>query len=180
MKKYERFKKIEFGKKSISVLILVAVLALAFVILVVGSSANPGGPKLLKANLQGFKEVPAISSTGSGEFRGKISNDETSIEYELSYSGLEGTAIAAHIHLGQKDVAGGVIAFLCGGGGKPACPLSGTVTGTITAADIIGPSVQGIAAGEFTEVLHAIRKDMTYANVHSNLFPGGEIRGQIK
>ena len=77
--------------------------------------------------------------------------------------------------------------FLCtnlGNGpiGTQACPgpSSGTVAGTITAADVVSSaSNQGIAAGELTEVLRAIRAGVTYANVHSNLFPGGEIRGQL-
>jgi hypothetical protein len=85
-----------------------------------------------------------------GRFTARVSEDGDAIEYELSYAGLEGTTTnAAHIHIGQKDVAGGVIAFLCGGGGKPACPATeGTVSGTITAADVVGPAAQGIAAGE--------------------------------
>jgi hypothetical protein len=45
---------------------------------------------------------------------------------------------------------------------------------------VIGPLGQGVAAGEFAEVLAAIRKGVTYANVHSSRNPGGEIRGQIK
>ncbi|MBI4258408.1 MAG: CHRD domain-containing protein [Thaumarchaeota archaeon] len=134
-----------------------------------------------KADLNGFNEAPAVSTTGTGTFRAKLSQDEMSIEYELSYSGLEGTTtLAAHIHFGQKNVAGGVSAFLCGGGGKPDCtPTSGSVSGTITADDVIGPTAQGIAAGEFNELLRAMRGGLTYANVHSNKHPGGEIRGQI-
>jgi len=62
----------------------------------------------------------------------------------------------------------------------PACPASGKVTGTVTATDVIGPAAQGIAPGEFAEALRALRAGMTYANVHSTKFPGGEIRGQIK
>ncbi|MDQ4029624.1 MAG: CHRD domain-containing protein, partial [Actinomycetota bacterium] len=78
-------------------------------------------------------------------------------------------------------VAGGVIAFLCGGGGKPACPAThGTVEGTIRPADVIGPAAQGIAAGEFDELVRAIRAGATYANVHSGTYPAGEIRGQIR
>jgi hypothetical protein len=72
-----------------------------------------------------------------------------------------------------------VAAFLCGGGGKPACPQSGTVTGTIVPADVVGPATQGIAAGEFGELVAAIRAGRTYANVHSSKFPAGEVRGQI-
>jgi hypothetical protein len=44
---------------------------------------------------------------------------------------------------------------------------------------VIGPAGQGIAAGEFAEIVRAIRAGRAYANVHSTKFPGGEIRGQI-
>ncbi len=141
----------------------------------------------LEAKLRGFEEVPAISTAGSGEFRGKINDDGTSIDYELSYSDLEGGSVLfAHIHLGQRSVNGGVIVFLCSNVPvpvtTPACPTpSGTVTGTVTASDVIGPAGQGITAGEFAELLNAIRKGVAYANVHTSPnFPAGEIRGQIK
>jgi CHRD domain len=39
---------------------------------------------------------------------------------------------------------------------------------------------QGIAAGEFDELVDAIRAGFTYANVHTTAFPPGEIRAQIK
>jgi len=54
------------------------------------------------------------------------------------------------------------------------------VTGTIGSADIVGPTGQGIDAGEFEEAIAAIRAGVTYANVHTDKHPGGEIRGQIK
>jgi len=138
--------------------------------------------KKFKAELDGFQEVPTLSTTGTGEFRAKVNKDETEIDYELSYSDIEfGTVLFAHIHLGRPAVNGGVSAFLCGGGGKPACPpTSGTVTGTIIAADVIGPAGQGIAAGELDELVRAMREGATYVNVHSTGFPGGEIRGAVK
>ena len=81
-------------------------------------------------------------------------------------------------------VGGGVIAFLCGGGSKPAYPpgtaTEAVVTGVITAADIIGPTAQGIEPGSFDEAVRAIRAGATYANVHSTRWPAGEIRGQIR
>ena len=145
----------------------------------------------LRAKLKGFEEVPAISTTGNGRFRGEISDDGTSITYKLSYSGLEGVGagkvLFAHIHLGQRSVAGGVIVFLCSNSpprsDTPACPTpSGTVTGTVTASNVIGPAGQGITAGEFAELLNAIRKGVAYVNVHTALPPtfSGEIRGQIR
>jgi hypothetical protein len=135
-----------------------------------------------KAELKGFEEPPSISSTGSGEFRARISQDDSSIEFELTYEDLEGaTTQQAHVHVGQKGVNGGVSFFLCGGGGRPACtPDSGTFTGTVTATDIIGPTGQGVAAGELAEVIRAMRAGVTYANVHTDKHPGGEIRGQIR
>ena len=45
--------------------------------------------------------------------------------------------------------------------------------------DIIGPAGQGITAGEWGELVAAIRSGVTYANVHTTAHPGGEIRGQI-
>ena len=82
---------------------------------------------------------------------------------------------------------GGISAWLCGTDalpgptGTPRCPdaRSGTISDTIVAADVIGPAGQGIAAGEFNELVAAIRAGRAYANVHSGKFPGGEIRGQI-
>jgi len=136
----------------------------------------------VKATLSGFQETPSTLSTpGSGRFTAKIDDDAQTIDYKLSYEGLEAPAIAAHIHLGARATSGGVSAFLCSGGNKPACPPGGgTVTGTITPADIIGPAAQGIAPGEFAEVVRAIRNGAVYANVHSTLRPGGEIRGQLR
>ena len=134
----------------------------------------------VQARLKGFEEVPAVSTAASGKFEAEIDRAAQRIDYELSYSDLEAPVLFAHIHLGQRTANGGVAAFLCGGGGKPACPQSGTVTGTIVPADVIGPASQGIAPGEFDELVTAIRAGVTYANVHSDKFPGGEIRGQIR
>lgn len=53
------------------------------------------------------------------------------------------------------------------------------MTGTVVAADVIGPNGQGIAPGQFDEVIRAMRKGIAYANVHTTAFPTGEIRGQV-
>jgi hypothetical protein len=157
---------------------LVAIVAVALVVTVALAHDN-NGKRGLKAFLSGYSEVPANSTTGVGKFKARINGD--TIEYKLKYRDLEGGAVsAAHIHFGQRDVNGGVSAFLCGGGSKPACPASpGEVTGTIAASDVIGPAAQGIAPGEIDELINAIKHGVTYANVHTADFPNGEIRGQI-
>jgi hypothetical protein len=164
-------------------LLLAGLLALAAVALVVtvataknGNGHRNGG---FHAKLDSFQEVPlTLSTTGEGKFKAKLRNGV--VEYKLRYSGLEGGAAgAAHIHLGRPAVAGGVIAFLCGGGDKPACPPSGEVTGTIDPADVIGPAAQGIDPGEFDEFVRAMKAGATYVNVHTSQYTDGEIRGQI-
>lgn len=158
---------------------LAAVVAIVSIVSVVVTTAVADNGKNAKAKLKGFEEVPAISTTGSGKFKAKIRAQE--IQYTLKYEDLEGGAVsAAHIHLGQRAVNGGISAFLCGGGDKPPCPPSGTVTGVIDPADVIGPTAQGIDPGEFDELVRAMRAGVTYANVHTATYGGGEIRGQIK
>jgi hypothetical protein len=146
-----------------------------------------------RARLRGFQEVPPVSTEASGEFTAKLSEDETAIKYELTYGDLQGTVTQGHIHFGQLSVNGGIVVFLCQTatnpdptGLAPNCPQSGTVTGTIKAANVIDRALaQGIAPGEFAEFVDAFRAGVTYANVHTSGdpgqgFSGGEIRGQIR
>lgn len=164
-------------------LIPAGLVAAAIVCGVSASAASAGNESShLKASLDGFQEVPAISSTGTGTLDLRIDDEAQTIEFELTYENLEGaTTLAAHIHLGQPAVNGGVSVFLCGGGGRPACtPTSGSFSGTITPADVSGPAAQGIAPGEFDELVRALRARVTYVNVHTNKHPGGEIRGLIE
>jgi hypothetical protein len=164
-------------------LFFVAAIGGALLVALAGGSLalakNDKGGKA-RATLNGYEETPSVSTVARGRFRAEIDGD--SIDYRLTYTGIEGgTALAAHIHFGQRHTAGGVSAFLCGGGDKPACPTpGGTVEGTIDAADVIGPAAQGILAGQLNELVRAIRAGAAYVNVHSTTFPAGEIRGQVK
>ena len=164
--------------------VLLAIAVLAAGLLVASLAGASAGKKNFKASLQGYNEVPAVSSNGSGSLRIMIDDDAQTIAYELSYGGLNAPTLFAHIHLGQRSVNGGVAAFLCGGGDKPVCPVGTgaeeSVTGVIDAADVIGPAAQGIAAGEFDELVRAIRAGVTYGNVHTTAHPGGEIRNQLR
>jgi len=140
----------------------------------------------VRTKLSGFNEDPlALSTAGSGKFRAEIDEKAQTISWTLSYSDTEGTVTQAHLHIGGKAQSGGISVFLCsnlGNGpiGTQACPSSGTITGTIAAPDVIGPAGQGITAGQFDELLRAIERGAVYANVHSTLYPGGEIRGQLR
>jgi hypothetical protein len=178
--------------------------ALVGTIGVVGTSALAGGDngessRHFRATLNGYNEVVggndtatsvstgSVSTLARGTFRARVRNNPLRVEWELTYSGIEGGGVtAAHPHFAQRHVGGGVFTFLCGGS-KPPCPAtSGTVTGTITEADIIGPVPQGIQRGDavlgddaLTEFIRAMRAGAVYVNVHSPGFTDGEIRGQI-
>jgi hypothetical protein len=145
--------------------------------------ANHHGSRRLRADLRGSNEVPAVSTVGRGVFQARLSEDETELGFRLDYTGLEGgAAMMAHIHLGAPHTNGGVIVFLCGGA-TPACGPSGgagpEASGTLTSASVVGPAGQGIAPGEFSELVKAIKAGIAYVNVHTMTYPSGEIRGQV-
>jgi hypothetical protein len=141
--------------------------------------------KRFDADLSGYNEVPTLSSPAKADFDADINRAETEIDYKVTYSGFETPVLQAHLHLGKRAVNGGIMVFICsnlgnGPAGTPACPANaGTVTGTWTAASVVGPAAQGIAATEFAEVIAAIRAGAAYANIHSQAFPAGEIRDQL-
>jgi CHRD domain len=165
-------------KPRIFIFVVFAVAALMLAGLAI---ADPHG-RNFKASLDSYHETSlSLSTSGTGSFQARLNHDGDQLTYELQYSGLEGgNVLFAHVHLGQIGTTGGVMFFLCGGGGRPACPNPpATVTGTVTASDVIGPSGQGVAPGEFEEAIEAMRDGAAYANVHTTVYPSGEIRGQI-
>jgi CHRD domain len=162
-----------------------AVLFLSIVLLAAALPAQAQGGTAV-ARLRGFEEVPALSNPAGGFFTATINEDGTEITYELRYFNIEGNVTQAHLHFGQRSVNGGIMIFLCsnlGNGpvGTQACPTkNGTISGTITAANVgAGAASQGVAAGELFSVLRGIRGGVVYANVHTDIFPGGELRGQL-
>ncbi len=166
--------------------------SVAVAVTAAGSAATAGGDEprdgrsVLREQLTGYEEDPLVlSTTGTGRVLVNINVPKEEISYRLTYASLEGTVTQAHIHLGGKAQSGGISVFLCtnvgnGPAGTQACPVApATVTGTIRPADIIGPVGQGITAGQFAELVAAIRAGVTYVNVHSTMYPGGEIRAQL-
>ncbi len=155
-----------------------AITALAVSMLV--AAAAPSHTERFSATLSGANEVPPINSSGTGNFQMTIRSGE--INFSLSFADLSSPLSVAHLHFAPSKVAGGVMIFLCGGGNQPACPAttSGNISGTITAANVTGPTGQGIAVGDLDSALEAVRDGLSYANMHTTNFPGGEIRGNVQ
>ena len=141
------------------------------------------GKRRVKAALSSYQENPSLSTPGRGAFDAFIDDHARVIDFALTYEGLSADATMSHIHFGSHDHNGGISVWLCGPQApatRATCPQrAGTVTGTFGPSDVVGPAGQGIAAGEFDELVAAIRAGHTYVNVHTSAFPGGEIRGQI-
>jgi hypothetical protein len=190
-------------KRRLYVLVAAVVIgAAAASFAIAGHDDGPGkvpNSKHFKATLLGYQETPAISTMGFGEFRAELDEnaDTPIIHYVLSYSNLErtvpgsptpGKILFAHVHFGQRGVAGSVSFFLCDNStptpsSPHTCPDdgsgSGSVEGDITAANVIGPNGQGIEPGSFDEIVRAMQAGVAYANIHTTRWGGGEIRGQI-
>ena len=136
--------------------------------------------QIFSASLAGANEVPPINTAGTADFNMTI--QPSGITFSLNFSDLSSPLAVAHLHFGVPKVNGGVMIFLCGGGAQPDCPAttSGTITGTITAANVVGPASQGVAAGDLDTALEIVRDGLSYANMHTANFGSGEIRGQVR
>ena len=131
------------------------------IVFVASSTVASAAVWSLAATLDGLQETPPNGSPGSG-FASLTLDDVSGLVTVTSGSffGLVAPASAAHIHgPAPVGVAAGV---LIGLSVPPATsgPISGS--GTLSA-----PNVSAMLGG------------LTYVNIHSSAFPGGEIRGQI-
>jgi CHRD domain len=172
-------------RKGMFAALVVAAAALAVAAYAVAGGSGPGFNHL-SATLSGYQETPSISTTGTADFTADVATNGQSVDWHMSYSGLQGNVLQSHIHFGQRGVAGGISVFLCtnlgnGPAGTQACPgpHEGTISGTFGPTDVIGPTAQGIGAGEWDELVQAIDAGKAYANIHSTLWPAGEIRAQL-
>lgn len=127
------------------------------------AAAKPGGVAAIPLNVG--QEVTDSNTGAHGSFSYTIEGDE--LCYTLTVINLSGPAIGAHIHLGDRHVAGGIDVS-----------LTHFADTTWTSQDCIT-----VGEGDFSQAdLEGISSSPRnyYVNVHTDLFPGGEIRGQLK
>jgi hypothetical protein len=166
-------------------LLLLPLLALAVILVGLPTVAfgRDDDNSRFSARLIGINETPAaINTDGTGRLRLKLNS--ASIDFVLTFHNLSALPVQSHIHFGLEHTSGGVVLFFCGPAttaAKQECPqaTSGTVSGTLTANDVIAVPAQGIKAGDLAAVMRAIRGGTAYANLHTTIFTGGEIRDQI-
>ena len=145
------------------------------------------------ASLSGFDEVGvlgditgSILTDGRGTLDLRLDRTNQTLWFKLKYSGLSAPVAQAHIHFGKIHVAGGVMVFFCSNlasapAGTQPCPAGGgTVTGTLTAANLLALAGQNVPANNFDALEDALETSTSYVNVHTTAFPAGEIRGEIR
>ncbi len=122
------------------------------------SSASAAEHKM-KATLSSASEVPANASTGKGMAEITVNDTTKEVSWKVTFEGLTGDAVAAHIHgpAAAGANAGVMVNFGMG-------PLKSPIEGKATATD---------------EQIAAIMAGNAYVNIHTPTNKGGEIRGQL-
>ena len=135
-------------------------------------------PKIhFSAHLSAGQEVqtPAVVSDAQGEALFQLNEDGTALGYKLIVANIENVKFA-HIHMAAAGVNGPVVAFLFHGPTITGQTQGVLAEGTIGAADLVGP----LAGHLLSDLISALRSGNAYANVHTDAYPTGEVRGQIK
>jgi len=140
-------------------------LALAFALAAVGGAAAGSQATTIRvaaAGMTAANETPAPKgdvSGAQGTFTATLTKSAVGAQmsWRLEFSNLSGNAIAAHVHVAARGVAGPVRVPLC-------APCTSGMTGT---------------ANVDAAVLDAIQNDRAYVNVHTPTNPAGEIRDQV-
>jgi hypothetical protein len=144
--------------------LLAGALVLAFGLAAVGGAAARSQATTIRiaANMTATSETPSPKgdvSGARGTFTATLTKTATGADmsWRLEFSNLTGNAIAAHVHVAARGVAGPVRIPLCA-----PCTSGATGTSPVDAT-----------------VLDAIQNDRAYVNVHTPTNPAGEIRDQV-
>jgi hypothetical protein len=125
-------------------------------------------------------QIPAVVSDAAGVSTMTVATDGESLSYRLIVANID-DVLFSHIHCGPAGVNGPVVAFLYPG--PTVSPNGVLATGTITDADVIDrPDSAACPGGVFglDDLLEKIKSGGAYVNVHTVVYPAGEIRGQIR
>jgi hypothetical protein len=159
-------------------------------ILALGMLASPmvvqALPMVFKASLEGLSEVPPNASPGTGEVTVTVDDVAMTMRVEALFSGLIGTTLAAHIHCCTPPGANtGVATTVPSFPGFPVGVTSGDYDALfdMTLASSYNPAFitanGGTPAAAFGVLLGGLNAGNAYFNLHTTVFPGGEIRGNL-
>jgi hypothetical protein len=134
-----------------------------------GGCSSDSDTQFFDAHLSPDNEVPARASGASGVAR--MTFDGTTVTYVVLASNLNNYT-QGHIHSGAAGVNGPVRVFLYGLAAPQSIAQGLLVEGSFTAANVTGI--------DFNTLIEEMRAGTAYVNFHTTLYPGGEIRGQVR
>jgi hypothetical protein len=137
--------------------------------------------------LTGAQEVPPSGSPGIGSALVTLDTLTNQFTVNVSFAGLVSPTIASHIHCCAGPGVNAMVATAVPT--FPGFPL-GVTTGTylmtfdLTLASTYNPAFitahGGTVAGAQAAFIAGLTSGQTYLNIHTSMFPGGEIRGQLQ
>ena len=146
-----------------------------FTIFLTVSLSMAAAQGVFKAKLSGKEVVPAVETKAMGEADFTLSKDGKELTYILKLMDIENVS-AAHIHAAMAGKNGGPVAGLFAGPKKEGMFSGEIAKGTIMDKDLIGP----LAGKTIGDLVKLIKDGGAYINVHTDKYPDGEVRGQIK
>ena len=161
------------------------------------SIRQPATVQIRHASLSGDQEPPppagpvVVTTTARGDLTLTINAARTQVDFILDVITPLPNITQAHIHIGPIGTNGQIVLDFCTNlpappanvPVPPPCPTAPfTLTGTFTAANLRPSSPLIVAQGvnNFTDAVNHILSGDAYANVHTQAFTSGEIRGQIE
>jgi hypothetical protein len=133
------------------------------------------------ANLTGSNQVPSVNTNASGKAYFKVNKDSSKIMYTVQLSNAD-SVIMAHIHYGAKGKNGPPVVWLYPSPSNHNQKVKkGTVNGVLKSGSFDSTNFVGPMKGKsITDLVHAIKHDSAYVNVHNKAHQNGLIRGQVK
>lgn len=149
-------------------LAILAILAVGSLAVIVPAAVSGAADEVFTGTFTGAAEVPPVATNAGGTVYVFINPAGTEIKYAVSYTGLSGPLVAAHIHGGVPGVAGPIM--------LPLTPGPSTMFGSLTQANFQSTS----AATTWAGALSLIRTGKAYVNLHTAAHPSGEVRAQLR
>jgi hypothetical protein len=146
----------------------IAALSLLAVVAFLPAAVAGASDEVYTGTLSGSAEVPSVSTQGTGTVYVFINPAGTELKYAVSYTGLSGSLVAAHINGAAAGVSGPIMFTLAVG--------PSTMFGTLTQANFQSSA----AVSSWTAALNMIRSGSAYLNLHTAAHPAGEVRAQLK
>jgi len=159
-------------RKKAWLFILLCIFLTTGLVIAIDTSAYP---EEFKATLTGSEIVPPVKTKAKGKATFRLFKGERRLFYRLSVTNMENVT-AAHIHKGKEGENGPPVVVLYSGSKK-----SGKYSGLLAEGILTDYDLSGPLKGETLRALvQMIYDGDAYVNVHTEKYPDGEIRGQIK